>query len=68
MLNFKLKALSVWEKTIFGKNLIKSEKGNKYYKMKDKLMWSCQKMYVIIFYKCANFQVESFDSVWENSV
>ena len=49
---------------IFWRNS-KSKRGNNSNKMLDGVVFSCQQIEVNTFYKCIEFQVNSFDSYWE---
>ena len=53
-----------WENCIFRKKC-KWKKGNNSNKMLDRVVFSCQQNGVNTFYKCIEFQVNSFDSYWE---
>ena len=52
---------------IFWRNS-KSKRGNNSNKMLDGVVFSCQQIGVNTFYKCIEFQVNSFDSYWEISI
>ena len=49
---------------IFWRNS-KSKRGNNSNKMLGRVVFSCQQIGVNTFYKCIEFQVNSFDSYWE---
>ena len=53
-----------WENCIFRKKM-QVKKGNNSNKMLDRVVFSCQQNGVNTFYKCIEFQVNSFDSYWE---
>ena len=55
-----------WEIAFFWRNS-KSKKGNNSNKMLDGVVFSCQQIGVNTFYKCIEFQVNSFD-YWEISI
>ena len=44
---------------------MQAKNGNNSNKMLDRVVFSCQQIGVNTFYKCIEFQVNSFDSYWE---
>ena len=53
-----------WEIAFFWRNS-KSKKGNNSNKILDGVVFSCQQIGVNTFYKCIEFEVNSFNSYWE---
>jgi hypothetical protein len=63
MLGFILMPIIVYiEKIVFLEKKCKEKKGNNSNKMLDRVVFSCQQNRVNTFYKCIEFQVNSFDS------